>query len=502
MKRPLLAALLLSFSFSLSFGQGGWCGTPQDDAFMQDLIENKKDWDRTLRKGFAPRFVPITFHLVADNSGGGRMGLPALYKGLCTLNERYEQAGVDVYFYIADIKEINRDGLYNNPRAEHDFMRISKDNSSMNIFVVNSIGGSGGGGTTLGYYVPNLFNDFIVIRKSNIGDPGYTLEHEIGHFFTLAHPHRGWEDEGWRPNVYPQKIQFLEIGSSQTNNTVAVELVDRSNCEVSGDNICDTQADYGRGFTCGCCVLNDVILDRNCDTLITMMNNIMGYSAGCATWEFTPDQITAIQTSFDASNREYLRREEITEYTPAAGDIVYNYPPNMGFQDEYDIVTLRWEAIPNAKFYIVDVAGTEYTTDTNSFTVTDLSPNQQFIFWGVKAFNEFGGGCSEFVPQYFGVGDEETSAVTDLGFVNGLNVFPNPVNAEGLLTVSFDSSKSFSGDVKIYDITGKTIYHSRNVSFAQGSNGHQISLNGLAEGIHILEIRTEEGSITEKLIIE
>ena len=507
--------MILLCTASLSIGQTAWCGTPQDDAFMQDLIDNKANWDRTIRRGAAPRYVPITFHLVADSEGKGRMGLPALYQGLCRLNERYEDIGVDLYFYIDRINEIDRSSLFSDPRQNGEalYMRGVKDANSMNIFVVGNIPGN-----TLGYYTPGFSNDYIVIRKQNIGDSGLTIEHEIGHFFTLAHPHRGWEDRahtlngsgydddgeplGACPVSWEEKVMTRTLTSSQVSGSVNVELVDGSNCGISGDNICDTPADYGQGFCCGCCRSAWTVLDRNCDTLAPMFNNIMGYAAGCSDWTFTPDQILAMQTSFDANNREYLRTNEVNEYEPVDSEmVVYTYPEDKGFQDEYDLVTLKWEAVPNAEFYIVNVNDDEYVTSTNSQAITNLAPDQSFIFWGVKAYNKFGGGCADFAQQYFSVGDQETSAVTDLGFVDNLNVFPNPATTRSELTVSFETSKSFKGDIQIFDITGKTLFTS-SVTFNQGSNGYQIPLQGLSEGIHILEIRTDEGSITEKLVIK
>ena len=507
MKNSYIILFLLISCISVSFSQGNWCGTPQDDAFMEDLIRNKKDWGKTLNKNSATRYVPITFHLVGKNDMGGRIGEEAVYKAVCTLNERYQTEEVDIVFYIKELStSINRDDIYDiTSNSSTGFLRSAKDREAMNIFVVNSISRSGGTGTTLGYYAPGAANDYIVIRKGNLGDAGYTLEHEIGHFFTLAHTHRGWEDLGWSPSDYDQKITFLEISSSQSQ-PVLVELVDRGvdgNCEIAGDFICDTPADYGRGFTCNCCVLNDVILDRNCDTLAPMMNNIMSYSGNCSSWEFTDGQATAMETSYDADNRLYLRQGNVDEFTLITDTISGHFPEHMGLHEVYDFVELKWNAVPNAEFYTVNVKGVEYTTTENKLLITDFSPNERFIFWGVKAFNKFGGACQvNSFQHFFDVGSEEGSAVNDIDFVEAVNIFPNPVSGNANISVSFDADKSFDADMRIYDITGKEVFAKRSISFSAGKNTKMLPINGLASGIHILEIRTNEGSITERLIIE
>lgn len=498
--KVLINILVLFLIGISSISAQNTCGTVQDEAFMQRLIKNKAYWNETINKGFDTRYVPITFHMVARSDGTGRIGEETIYRTMCLLNQRYETAGVDMYFYIEGLNEINNTGVWQDPFNNGGLMRSFKSSNSLNIFVVDDIRREdGSGGTTLGYYTGG--GDYVVMRKTAMGDASYTIEHELGHFFTLAHTHRGWEDEGWDPNIYPQKIEFLEIGSSQTQ-PVLVELVDGSNCEFAADFICDTPADYGRGFTCNCCVLNDIILDRNCDTLAPMMNNIMSYSGGCDTWEFSPDQIVAIQTSYDAPDRTYLRQGNVDTYTPVADGITYIHPMNAEKVDVYDNVKLEWEAVPNAEFYTVIINSVEHTTTNNYFNVTTLTPNKSFNFWGVKAFNKFGGGCAEFQEIYFDVGDQETSAVSELDYVESVNVFPNPVQATASFNVSLSSAKAFKGDVIIYDLAGKTVYQIQNLNFINGANSHLVPAGNLSSGIHILEVRTTEGSITEKLIIE
>ena len=477
-----------------------WCGTVQDEAFMQDITNNKKHWATTLSKSNQTRFVPITFHLVGQNDGSGRISEELVLRALCLLNDRYEALGVGIHFYVEQFNEINRTTIWNNPQTQAGLMRSFTDDSSMNMFIVNDIP-TGGTGRVLGYYTGGI-NDFIVMLAGNTGDTSFTLEHEIGHFFTLSHTHRGWEDEPWTPGD-AEKVTATTISSSQSA-PIAIELVDGSNCQVAGDRLCDTPADYGVTFTCGCCENNDIILDRNCDTLAPLFNNIMSYSANCSEWMYTQDQITAMQASFDAPNRAYLRAEEVFDYTPIIDGIANQSPALNETVPVFDRVELTWDPVPNADFYDVTIKGETFRTTTNSYVVTDLAPNETIILWNVRAFNIFGSSClATQAPEiFFNVGSDQTSAVSNIASIEDINIFPNPVSGSGNINLSFDSGESFTGDLRLYDVTGQVVHLERSVRFSSGSNNHNFSLDGLSSGIHILEISSDKGSITQKLIIE
>ncbi len=507
---------------TVAYSQVG-CGTIQTAEFAEELRKNKANWNKTINRGQMPRFVPITIHRVGDGGGDGKINEEKCYQAICLLNERYALAGVNMFFYLKQFNEINSETLHTNPRRAGGIINSAKDRSSLNVFCVGDIinpNNPNAPGTTLGYYAPGVQNDFVVMQNSSMGDSGYTLEHELGHFFTLRHTHYGWEDNSVTPNgsgydasgnalgvcpdSYPEneKIMITSIGSSQTPGMTTVELVDGSNCETAGDEICDTPADYGTGFCCGCCTMRWTILDRNCDTLAPMLNNIMGYAGSCSTWEFSPDQVVAMETSFDADNRAYLRNDDVVNYEPITADVALVFPIGFEKVEVYDNIELQWEPVPGAEIYYVTVEDEIFQTTENSLTVTWLGPNDPLVTWKVDAFSKFGGGCFSGAGDVFSTGDQETSAVNDISFVDDVAIYPNPISKNQNINVSFDSSKAFKADVRIMDITGKTVYTAQNVSFSSGQAQYAIPTNGMNNGIYILELATEEGAITEKLIID
>jgi len=473
------------------------CGTPQDDAFMKRLLKNKARWHETISKGSGSRLVPVTFHLVADNDGDGRLSEDLAYKAICTLNDRYEDLGVDINLYIKQFKVWNNSLIYNNTRTSP--MPALKDATSLNIFCVGDIDLNGDGGITLGYYSPRF--DLVVALNNQLGNEGWTLEHEIGHFFSLGHTHRGWEADPWNPEDFDEKITALTVTSSQVGEPAVVELVNRSNCESAGDFLCDTQADYGRGQSCNCCVLANVIMDRNCDTLRPMMNNIMSYSARCADWQFTGDQILAMRTDYDSPERILLRNSGVTAYTPVTESVQPTYPIALEDVEVYDYVEFTWNPVANAELYKIYIGEEEYLTTETSLVVTDLAPNS-FVSWRVNALSKWGAGCVEVIPQAFRTGSSQFSATTDLGFVEGVRIYPNPLGFNQNLKIDISSSESFNSSINIYDVSGKIVFTVSGVNFRKGQDTYQINKLDLSEGLHILEIVTSEGSITEKIIVE
>jgi len=487
-------------SYSQSF-----CGTPQGKEFMKPLIANKANWDATIKRGSMLRFVPVNFIRVGQNNGDGRTSKELCYKTICIINENYKELGVDIHLYVKGFSELNSTSLYTNAWDNGGLMSSAKDRAAMNIFCVGDIVNRRDPNlpsTTAGFYSPGsvTFGDYIVIRNDQLGIDNLTIEHEVGHYFTLAHTHRGWEDEPWNPDDYDEKIEATTISSIQTS-PVPIELVDRSNCETSGDFICDTQADYGRGQSCNCCTLNETILDRNCDTLMPMMNNIMSYSGNCADWQFSDDQILAMKASFDSAERDHIRVGQVTDYEPITAEAEPLYPINLEKVDVYDNVTLQWSDVTGAQFYRVQINGSIYETFENSITITDL-PKNDLVFWSVRSYGIFGGGCVDIQEQGFETGEMETSAISDLEYVNGFNVFPNPLTEGEEFNVSLESDKSFTAVIKVYDLTGRTLHNQSQVSFVSGQNTFSIPSKSLSKGIHILELTTAEGSITEKIIVE
>src|SRR5690606_24792827 len=213
------------------------CGTDQTP-LIEQIMEYKKN-PIPVERGVV-KYVPITFHLVLNTAGNGRVVEENILSQVAALNTQYQDH--EFVYYIKELKYPNSDHIYNTPASTVAVlqMRSMKSNNSMNIFVTKEAeSGSQGAGTTLAYYSPN--EDWVVSRQDRINGAlsNSTLAHEIGHFFSLAHPHLGWECKPYTEADYgnPVSITVLAPCNGQAHQ---VELHNRSNCNLSGDRLCDT----------------------------------------------------------------------------------------------------------------------------------------------------------------------------------------------------------------------------------------------------------------------
>lgn len=91
-----------------------------------------------------------------------------------------------------------------------------------------------------------------------------------------------------------------------------------------------------------------------------------------------------------------------------------------------------------------------------------------------------------------------TTALANETFLeNQFSIYPNP--NKGSFTIEFkELANSFS--VEVYDVTGKTIYEN---NYEQSSNLIQVvDLDNPTSGIYFINIRSDKGIVTKKLIIQ
>ncbi|MBT8230114.1 MAG: T9SS type A sorting domain-containing protein, partial [Bacteroidia bacterium] len=351
--------------------------------------------------------------------------------------------------------------------------------------------------------------DYIVVNQNQLLLDRHTTEHEVGHFFTLAHTHRGWEDQPYDPAIHGDTVLVTTVNSSQSP-TIGVELVDGSNCgnlgwnnPLAGDGICDTPPDYGFGQRCNCCNMGWTVYDRNGDLIEPMLNNVMSYSENCSPWNFTPQQVLAVKTSYDSDRRAYLRVNEVSDYTPLTEGSIIVSPMNLETIDSYNGVLLEWEPVPNAEEYIITIDGTvanEYRTSNTELYLTDLKPNGNYL-WSVIPINKFGAGCQPNDSKLFFTGNSTTS-VNDLTAINDLRIYPNPVERGSDLQISFNSDNAFEAKIRLIALDGKAINETNNIRVNNGSNTISFPVNNASSGLHFIEISNSEGIKIQKIIIE
>ena len=174
--------------------------------------------------------------------------------------------------------EIISDTYYDYYTADEHILASANDlTNTINVYFVNSIlfpRGTGAAGYT--YLPPGPDRIFM----THGGISGLTLEHEMGHYFSLFHTH------------------------GTTNFGTTDELVDGSNCTTAGDRICDTPADPNlSGKVNSSCLYIGTDRDANGQLYVPDPTNIMSYSH-CDD-RFSTGQYVRAREGFERS-RNYL----------------------------------------------------------------------------------------------------------------------------------------------------------------------------------------------------
>ena len=89
--------------------------------------------------------------------------------------------------------------------------------------------------------------------------------------------------------------------------------------------------------------------------------------------------------------------------------------------------------------------------------------------------------------------------VDELSSINSLDVYPNP--SRDVFNVSFTSETKQSIEVRIVNLLGEIIFTDDLESF-EGECAHSFNLSEYSKGVYLLELDTDSGIVTKKLILQ
>ncbi|MGB2685320.1 MAG: T9SS type A sorting domain-containing protein, partial [Olleya sp.] len=130
----------------------------------------------------------------------------------------------------------------------------------------------------------------------------------------------------------------------------------------------------------------------------------------------------------------------------------------------------------------------EYSYDLTALNA-ETSIMFRFVFQSDQAVQEEGVIIDNFVIR----GTDNLSV--DQFETNNFMVYPNP--SKGLFNIKTLSNQSF--DVVVYDLTGKLIYNK--LEAKTNNNLYQLDLSSFSTGVYFLNLQTNVGRITKKLIV-
>ncbi len=506
------------------------CGT--SGAAGEELIPRLERNIRALNEspalGRDIQFVPVRFHLVAENDGDGRVLESQILELLCALNEDFLPMNIQFYLknenatlpqgsYLRNgLTYINNTVIYNDHTSALALMNnLYREPNAMNIWVVANATPPGGGlGVTLGYYSPQY--DWIVLRTADATPESTTLTHEIGHFFSLPHPHRGWDNQPFIPNPVPQwaiDAGFTEPTPNPAPATspggVATEKMSGSNCATAGDLICDTKPDYNFGFSWNTCNYTGGAMDPDGVVVDPEEKLFMGYFGNCPTDDyFFSDMQQQLMVQDLASNgRDYLRTGYNPNPTPLTAVVTNIEPANNATLSQYNAVFFKWSVSPGAERYLLEIARNStfpesttlnYIVNGASTTIYDLEASRNYYF-RVRPLTEYstcvGPGSSHFF---------KTGALTATGepsFVQNFRVWPNPVSAFQSAFFELNTTKAFDANIELVAMDGRRVMAPFSQVFRAGNNQIELPVRNLTPGIYWIRMETREGLLGKKLVV-
>ncbi len=521
MNKYILSLLIGLLGFSTSNAQlkdathpRGVCGTIDHTEIFERLERNKKYAAETARS-VETIYLPIKFHRVGETNGSQKIAPSAILGMLCSLKDELAEADIVPYIYEG-FGEVDNSGIFYDPISSANQIVSQKDPNAVNVFITeNASTGSGGGGTTLGFYSPN--GDYIIVRKKEIIDASGTLAHEIGHLLSLPHTFFGWEARDSNPNDNIPGFSYSENvhGNPLEVTTIfgeLIELVDRdANCEIAADRLCDTPAEYNFPFSqsntdddplnnlATSCGLNRDVVDSQGNTLEPMFNNVMGYFGGCQNYVFSEQQIELMHADFMSPDRIALN----TGYVPNVGEVVgpiVSETPDVEF---YNSILFEWEAVENADSYVLEITNASgvftYITDTNQKLVTDLEPDE-FYFFSISAFNETSS-CVTSSAKPLQTNGEFTSVET-LENIAEIHVYPNPINLGDQLIIDINSSESFDAEIQLISLDGRVVTRLRNQNIHTNNHTVKVNTSEISSGMYLLQIKSSEGVYSKQIIVK
>jgi len=305
---------------------------------------------------------------------------------------------------------------------------------------------------------------------------GYTLAHEIGHFYGLPHTHEVFSGE---------------------------ELVDGSNCLTAGDGFCDTPADPDlSGFVSRTCNYTGSFRDRNGDTYMPDVSNIMSYSDPSCQNKFSLDQLALVRAVHENENSFVLESCNIYPDFKATSNsnssklrfdelisIEYEFE-NIGIQEDYEVPVFIYlsdkagqigSIVKRDTINFFSLASNE--PKTYNFKLPSNSGKKQFITLSIDPNSEF----IETKKRNNLITDE---FIVDNSSLENVLIFPNPSSGVVKLFLR-DSNLSGQVTISLYDLGGRL--HKTINSFKTNQEFFtELDLSDLREGLYLIEANFEK----------
>ncbi len=441
------------------------------------------------------QFIPLKIHILGRNDGTGYTSRTMVEEAFCKMNEAFQQTGIQ-FFIKGEINYINNTEWYSHSSFGPGSEMILTNNvpGALNSYIVDVAAGA------CGYYSPAT--DGVVLANNCLDPANHTWAHEIGHQLTLPHTFFGWEGTTYEPDEpTPERIWFR-------GGWVDVEKMDGSNCREAADGFCDTAPDY-LSFRWGCSANNPLgifLTDPLGETERVNGANIMSYSSGPCRHDFSEEQTQAMRMNILLDRPDLV--DQTIEYGPVAPEVNIIHPTQDDIV-QYDDAYLKWESVPNATYYRVQVSALpiftnllvdEVVQDTFMQLPQLILENEHLV--RIKPLSEFQP-CNDFSERRAFIASELSNTELFPGTDFKMKVV-NPASLNRGVDIELkglEESDLRSVRIHLSDINGRLVSQLESQQFT-GNKVH-FETGRLAAGIYVVTLITESGgSISERVILQ
>ena len=124
-------------------------------------------------------------------------------------------------------------------------------------------------------------------------------------------------------------------------------------------------------------------------------------------------------------------------------------------------------------------------------------PDLWTYYWRVRALQ--GGIGQAWSETWTFTTQQSVSTGTTLAANTGLHLFPNPT--DGAVTLALNSPAGQQAQIRLLDLTGKSVRSFGVQQLAAGQNTMQLQLNELPTGIYLLQVQLENKTMMERLVV-
>lgn len=478
------------------------CGTTEASLkqLTKRLLDNKSALAQQPMHSRSTIYVPVRFHMVAEDDGSGAVYYTKLLAQLCQLNEDFAEVGIQFYM-VMDFNTIN-DSEINHDHFEHgDDMEVMRDYNAINVWIVDDVYSPNPNAISGGAYQTST--DWLVIREAEINSFSVTLTHEMGHFFGLMHTFHGWDHQPWTAQQHGNPAPAMSPGNIPT------EWQNGANCDVAGDYVCDTPPDYNFGFYANGCTYNAGAQDPLGEVVVPDKYNFMTYFDRCERddYHFSDAQQQLMRIDLESNSRAYIRLDEMPSFAPIEQQITLELPDWNDLVPTYNAVQLDWSDVPAATHYLIEIdripsfslQPKAFVTEASEIMLTTLQANRTY-YWRVRPFNAYYTCVPTSDVRTFTTGDVATST-QNIRQLNDWKIIQNPIQRNTGIKFAFNISEQFEATILLCDLAGQKLFEINKQRFNAGDNLLSIPTEQLSPGVYFLTLQTAEGRLTEKIVV-